>query len=858
MRARAGGALVALLIAGCGPGADLVIQVRAEAEVVSQRTQQVVVRVLDAAEPTSVEVPLDGVAPRCLPFSFAVHSDQADVPLSLEVEGRTHDGQAFLQRVDTTMPAGTNFVDIALPAACVDGGCSGPASATPEPAQPEALEARLTQQACGAPITDLACLEAGGCFALEAHGVLACATPCPSTSTVAAPAPPAPPRAPSAARLTPCPEGWDEVAGAPPRCAPWTPEPACPAGSVAFPGDRACAPPSGRCSGDEWGGVITAIFVRPGAVGGDGTRARPYGTLQEALRTARGGATIALSTGTHVTNLEQLRSAIVVVGACATTTRLIGPRGAALTLLEGASLGSLTFAGELRTAGTGHTLAGVTVEGALWVEAQADLHIERLTASDTIRVEGTLEADGVATARGLTVLGSGHLVAARVLLSGQGGLTVDGVAEASALFSTGPELLVRGSGRLTLSDAVLAGAPVRVTPDASLDAERVWVHDVSGAAITVEGQATLRDTVTEELTTHGVYVPDGGALGIDRMVVRRAGLSGLRFAGTSTGTIRDLVVEDMRPTTDSSGEGLELWELAQVSVHRLHVRAAARNAISVSSRRPIVLEDVVVEDTAPQAFGPPVRGRALGIGSAGQVTLRRARLSRNLYEAIRISADNDDDTRLTLEDLVIEDTREAEGGDPARAALSFGSGSAGGEGPTVEVLRAHLRNDSGAEVYMGAGTLRLTDVRLSGTTSSLYDPLLQGHGLAVFGASTVEATRVLVEATASHGVVFEGAAIEASLGDLEVRGTWTPTTSLTLAGGGLQVRGGASVTAQSILLHRHATVGIDVLDGEVDLRDGAVRDNALGARVGPGYDLRRLANEVHYSGNVVRVEVRQR
>src|SRR5688572_28924697 len=113
------------------------------------------------------------------------------------------------------------------------------------------------------------------------------------------PDPPAPPSAGvDLPVLTPCPAGWREVPAGDDgvvTCDPW-PEggmPECPPGEAWLPGDTRCtaigrACPAGDFPDDLPGPVL---YVLPGAIGGDGSRAAPFGTIVEALAVAGPGTT---------------------------------------------------------------------------------------------------------------------------------------------------------------------------------------------------------------------------------------------------------------------------------------------------------------------------------------------------------------------------------------------------------------------------------------------------------------------------------------------------------------------------------------------------------------------------------------
>src|SRR5690606_12862197 len=81
-----------------------------------------------------------------------------------------------------------------------------------------------------------------------------------------------------------------------------------------------CVPIADDC-GDELPPEASepgVAVVRPGATDGDGSAARPFGTIYEAVRS--GAHTIALAPGEHV--LEYVLRDVTLVGACPTSTTL--------------------------------------------------------------------------------------------------------------------------------------------------------------------------------------------------------------------------------------------------------------------------------------------------------------------------------------------------------------------------------------------------------------------------------------------------------------------------------------------------------------------------------------------------------
>jgi hypothetical protein len=152
-----------------------------------------------------------------------------------------------------------------------------------------------------------------------------------------------------------CPAGWVErmVPEDEPRyrvCTPFPTNaiPECPPGMFPFIGG--CGP-IGVCPTDAIDlEDPSLVWVDAGAVGGDGTRAEPYGTIGEAIANSI-GSVIAVQPGVYRERvaLDGHR----IVGVCAETVRIESPDvGPALTVTSTGTAEDVTIAGRATSAGT--------------------------------------------------------------------------------------------------------------------------------------------------------------------------------------------------------------------------------------------------------------------------------------------------------------------------------------------------------------------------------------------------------------------------------------------------------------------------------------------------------------------------
>jgi hypothetical protein len=145
-----------------------------------------------------------------------------------------------------------------------------------------------------------------------------CSFDCEAPAAPEAPSLPDPPQPPMAPEL-----GCDPSTV---ECAPAIP--VCPSPPTQFLGELRCQLEAPSCE-SHWAPGLPAgtIYVDPSAAaGGDGSLARPYSMVLEALDVAPPGATIALSEGLHVYDqidrIMRVPDDVTIAGACANGTRI--------------------------------------------------------------------------------------------------------------------------------------------------------------------------------------------------------------------------------------------------------------------------------------------------------------------------------------------------------------------------------------------------------------------------------------------------------------------------------------------------------------------------------------------------------
>ncbi len=172
------------------------------------------------------------------------------------------------------------------------------------------------------------------------------------------------------------------------------PSAACPKGELAIPGDTACHP-VGACGTDPWGGVAdspsTLHVDGSGPPSGDGSRAKPFLRISEAIAAAKAGSIVAVASGTYTEDLVISR-AIELVGRCPSMVHVKGVTG--------------RFAVEINAVADVHGLSitgpkgGVRVTKAMGARLR-ELHVHDVGTDAAVQIEF-----GEATVSGVLVEGA--------------------------------------------------------------------------------------------------------------------------------------------------------------------------------------------------------------------------------------------------------------------------------------------------------------------------------------------------------------------------------------------------------------------------------------------------------------------
>ncbi|MEQ9496568.1 MAG: hypothetical protein RIT81_06910 [Deltaproteobacteria bacterium] len=539
-----------------------------------------------------------------------------------------------------------------------------------------------------------ACFEGGGCYARpEDIAARICTAPCPNV----APMLPEPTELPVPPSFDVCPTGWSSGANG---CVP-PPRSPCAAHEAQWVGATACARIGSVCpAAGAWSAELPpgdVVYVRAGAVGGDGTTAAPYGTIVEAIAQSSGERVVALAPGTYAENVV-LEDGVTLFGACVESTFVEAPNGVAITLPAGvARVANLTARGARIALETLATQPGnqLTLE---------DLAVEQNGTGAIVRAVGPVEL----IARRVVVRGGGE--AAFNLGGGATGDLAQVVTQVRGrdLWATGADTHV------VLSEAVLAevgsgGDPtaIDVQQSANVDATAVAVLRQVGPALRARelGTATLDGVHIDQTNGDAVRAQGGGIIRLSRASI--AGTAGTAL-DVETGTVActDVTIGAAR----AAAPAIDLVAAAQVTLRRVHLEGAIGTglvAYNVGTR--IVAEDFSVVDTRPRSGAPTPSGDAITIYPGVRFEMRRVRIDDAVAAGFQVLGSRDVPPGPLasghIEDLTIRRTG------PRIDYDAYGLYFAGNVDADVE--RAHMEDIAYFGLLVAGGAVvRVTDLTL--------------------------------------------------------------------------------------------------------------------------------------------------
>jgi hypothetical protein len=772
-----------------------------------------------------------------------------------------------------------------------------------------ALAARIQGTKCKQRTDPIACIGEGRCFAAVSSPPICSACPPPPTpDPVKPPADVQPIVSPMLGCplgwSTEAPDPMDGVTA----CEPWSKGQriSCPGGEARFPGDPACAElqpcPSGRFAGGLPAGTI---YVDPSAAaGGDGSLGAPLQTLDQALTRAVTGGAIALSKGTHAASAASIVRAIEIAGACASMTTVMPSvnGSAALFTITSSSVRihdlSIAHAGDavdvmaegvlhldrifvlmpsgaaLHVIGGGRAIGTAIVvesagQAAIRVEGAGRASIDRLFVHGSIGALLASDAGSIAAISRFAVEDAveGPPGVSGFAISASGGAEVDAF---TGIVERAPDhafLAVDANTSLAISDVIVRdGSPSRdgmnghavsIERASSSSLNRVLIERVEDAAVEIEAgsSAMLFDVVVRDVTRasagalggYGIAC-DGCMLGGARISIERGTEHALDARGAAEVDLFDVYAGD--PQLDASkshGNALALADMARVRITRALFERATDVADFLFPSTRLEMSDLVVRDTASQPSGDAGHGMFLREGAYAAV--RRGRFEGNHDSAVEMWTGTSTNATLLLEDVTIRGTRASPNAVDSGFGLDLGLDSDSHPLAIAILRRTHLDDNRTDGILAKSTALYLEDVLVENTQDA-EPSSVEGFGIWARSRSKVTGLRAAFVANTNANVHVTDQGTDLDLSDVVLSHAACPTTTFEacmLGGTGLasEVMGHAHLRRFSI--EANAQDGVQISEnGSVDLEDGAIVGNKIGALVRQSYDLSRIALRVDY------------
>ena len=601
-------------------------------------------------------------------------------------------------------------------------------------------------------------------------------------------------------QLTPCPEGWREVAvdileeGDQIVCDPWpeTGREACTGVETHLPGEAGCRPVGSACPEGDWpenadgSALVADLYVRPDGAGDGFSPDSPLGSLQAALDALAGLGlaegevpVVALSKGSHsaALNIDQDLS---LVGACAEETQVTD-----WIVAEGVSLGlqDLSFTEDdaiaVQTTGGDLSMRGVAVLGS--------------------------KNSGVRTEDALVVLSD-------VVVRGTWGSSTTN-SKVGAVWVTGGSLEASG---LEIDDSWWAGLRLN---ESQATVTRLVVHDVVGEANV--------DFGIEDVTTYAGTGVDNwfGTIDLRESVLANADWCGMRnFSGSAL--VEDVLLQG-QPSEPlgitRGGRGLCASGVAELFGARLWIKGINDLGIGLSygEDEPIELDfsDLVVQDLGQEEESDS--GSFFATNSSVTVSARIERVALSDLQTGGVYVVGD----LTLSDVVA-------------ARLGCPAGSSAGAFGVLEGtgrIEGLIGVDVGCALVeagsWGETTLSVSDMYIRGGDLPLGSDTVQGGMTAgPWGPATLNVERALVEGVAMAGVEVREATV--NLTDVIFRGGEPPEAGVGVGG---WLHDEADGTWERVVFEGHHGMGIAVEAGcRLTLRDVRITDSSSAVQDGRG------------------------
>jgi hypothetical protein len=560
-------------------------------------------------------------------------------------------------------------------------------------------------------------------------------------------------------------------------CKPILPEAPCP-GKIAVPGDAACREiaPCGPGAYPELPNGAKVQYVDGGYGGGnsDGTLAKPWTKIQQAIDAAESGSAIAIAAGKYGETLT-IAKTLSVRGVCPGMVEIAGSGKAAIVIGAGASKT------EIRGVALRGLGAGVAIEGA------QEVRIDAVWIHDTAG-EGVLATGSVTLSASLIERSTGYGVSLRGASALVDGCAVRDV-KAGKFLSAG--ISARRDFTTKKGSVIdVRGSLVEIVPDVGIEAksselsvENSVIRDLApnesgyGDGIDIQSDGfpaklTLKTSLIERAVTHGVVIGHAEA-SIEATVVR--GTKPVKADELSSGII-------------GGSEILSMREL-ELSVKSTLIEDVTMLGIIAYGGKS-TLESVAIRDVRINANGMSYGAYVtsdLDTQKAGSLTMTGCAIERTAAYGVSITSATASIDRTLISDLA-KSAPEAGGGiigngfgkqptditvtrsliDGARAVGIWALGS------TVLVEDTTLRNmrpyQNGVGAGLAANSAGKALAKLTARRTTVDGSI--GFGVGVFDASQALLEDVVIRNTAANGMVQgDGIAVVSANATASITGT---------------------------------------------------------------------------------------
>ncbi|WP_437801821.1 right-handed parallel beta-helix repeat-containing protein [Sorangium sp. So ce693] len=636
-----------------------------------------------------------------------------------------------------------------------------------------------------------------------------------------------------------CGEGF--VADGRGGCSAILPEETCPKGQMAIPGETRCREVA-PCGEGPWGDIpveANTQFVDQSYAGddSDGTKDKPWTTIQRAINKADGGAIVAVAAGTYVEDVLVTGKAVRLWGRCPGLVEIqgAGTRGAAVRVIRTKASGT-----EIRSVAVTGPSIGLIILGAhdisvgqVWVHDAGDHGISIAYTDGPANV--ALKA---------SLIEENHRAGVSVYSS-------RATLEGTVIRSTKPNADGVGGLGIDIADADVTSEsdwPPQRIERASVSVRACVIEHSHDFGILVNGSDTelettvIRDTQPNEDKWRGwgigvmdaVYIDEPGQranVNLRACVIERNHNAGV-FVLDSDAKLNATMVRDTRSSTEAEGgRGIVIQsdhnsgERARATIHGCLVEHNHTAGISISGSD-ATLEATIIRGTQPGPNGE--EGRGVDVQSdvdsheRASMIMHACIIEENRKAGVSVTGSD-----ATIEDTVVRATRPSEDGMGGAGIYVHDDFEAGGRANlTVRTSLVEGNSDIGVTAFGSAVTIETS--KISSTQPS--EDGMGGRGIGAQNSETGERASLLVRSCIierNHEVGMAVFGSDATVETTVVRSTQPSKDGALGRGINLQdafdTNDRANVTIDTCVIDQNHEIGVYVGNSDVTFDTSLVR-----------------------------------